>query len=79
MVLSGVLYKLQLFKAFLQIPFLWEIRAILDWTVAHTSLELFSFLKLEDIYAGLCLVRADMLYRYGRDAWLNPVAGRLLC
>ena len=44
-------------------PFLWELRAILDWTVAHTSLELFSFLKLEDIHAGLCVVRADMLYR----------------
>ena len=100
------------------IPFLWELRAILDWTVAPTpvvalhvaryvmgyarrharerhdahplllcppaaafccccesgasehchvaeqvettSLSLFEWLKLEDIYAGLCAVRADM-------------------
>ena len=83
------------------IPFLWELRAILDWTVettpltppvhtscshlsvhtscshlcAHpphhssslqvetTSLTLFAWLKVEDIYAGLCAVRADMASR----------------
>ncbi|KAL3918646.1 MAG: hypothetical protein SGPRY_005933, partial [Prymnesium sp.] len=73
-----VLYKLYLFRGFLQVPFLWEIRAILDWTVANTSLEhfysigvrllfrfpqLFSYIKLEDIHTGLCIVRANMLYR----------------
>ena len=45
------------------IPFLWELRAILDWTVETTSLTLFAWLKVEDIYAGLCAVRADMASR----------------
>ena len=50
------------------IPFLWELRAILDWTVETTSLSLFEWLKLEDVYAGLCAVRADMNSRRRRVA-----------
>ena len=34
-------------------PFLWEARAFVDWTVETTSLDIWSWMKLEDIYAGL--------------------------
>ena len=55
--------NLYLYKAYMAIPFLWEIRSIMDWTVERTSLDLTSYLQLEDVYAGLCLVRANLYWR----------------
>ena len=37
----------------MRVPFLWEARAFVDWTVETTSLDIWSWMKLEDIYAGL--------------------------
>ena len=45
---------------YMAIPFLWELRAAIDWTIETTSLDLMAYLKLEDIYGGLTAVRADM-------------------
>ena len=55
--------RMLVFKGFLLVPFLWELKAILDWTVERSSLDLFSYVKLEDIYAGLCVMRHEMNYR----------------
>mmetsp|Transcript_27676 Transcript_27676/g.84449 ORF Transcript_27676/g.84449 Transcript_27676/m.84449 type:complete len:584 (-) Transcript_27676:579-2330(-) len=44
----------------LSFPFLWEMRTTLDWSVSATSLSLFEWIKLEDIYVGLVSVRATM-------------------
>ena len=52
--------NMYLFKAYMAIPFLWELRSSIDWTIETTSLSLPAYLKLEDIYAGLTSVRADM-------------------
>ena len=49
-----------LFKVYMALPFLWELRACIDWTIESTSLDLFAYLKLEDIYVGLTAVRGDM-------------------
>ena len=57
---SGDLLNVYLFKGYMALPFLWELRTALDWTVEQTSLDLFRTLKLEDIYFGLCSVRDDM-------------------
>ena len=52
------------------LPFLWELRVVLDWTFDTTSLTLFEWLKIEDIYVGLTAVRYDMANRrsYPRGA-----------
>jgi hypothetical protein len=47
----------------MMIPLLWEIRATMDWTVERTSLDLASYLQLEDVYSGLCVVRANLYKR----------------
>ena len=38
--------KYWIFKIFLMIPFLWEFKAALDWTVDTTSLDFFSYMKV---------------------------------
>jgi len=50
-------------KAYMALPFLWELRVILDWTFDQTSLTLWDWLKIEDIYVGLTAVRYDMSTR----------------
>jgi hypothetical protein len=52
-------------------PFLWEMRTALDWTVSPTSLTLFEWFKLEDVYTGLVSVRAAMAVKRA-----HPLGGR---
>ena len=75
---SGDKLNSYLFKGYMFLPFLWELRTALDWTVEATSLSLFVSLKLEDIYIGLCTVRDDMnnrrRYARGRrQPWLDKL------
>lgn len=51
------------FKVYRAIPFLTELKAILDWTVIKTSLDLFQWIKLDDAYANLYLCKAEMAVR----------------
>lgn len=44
-------------------PFLYEIKSILDWTFTPTALSLEQWLKLEDIYKNLYIVKRDMQER----------------
>jgi len=46
-----------IYTAYRAIPFVYELRTLLDWTVTKTSLTFFEWLKLEDIYANLFLVK----------------------
>ena len=39
------------------IPFLFELRTLLDWIITDTTLTFIHWLKLEDIYANLFLVK----------------------
>jgi len=56
-------------------PLLYEMRNILDWTCASTSLYLFMWLRVEQIYSSLFLVKCNMRkfrynhvgFRWGRD------------
>ncbi|KAG2488469.1 hypothetical protein HYH03_012974 [Edaphochlamys debaryana] len=41
------------FNVFYSLPFLYEIRTLLDWTCVTTSLDWYSWLKLEDIRSSL--------------------------
>lgn len=61
------------FKIYRNVPFLYEMRAILDWTITRTSLDLFQWFKMEDAYANLYEVKCDMDIRKkrknGEDRW----------
>lgn len=52
------------FRLYRVLPFLYELRCVLDWSCTSTSLTMYDWLKLEDIYASLFLVKCDAdLYR----------------
>nr|XP_043638394.1 piezo-type mechanosensitive ion channel homolog [Erigeron canadensis] len=72
---SGVPHKSTLYRQFLTssisrvnylgyrlyraLPFLYELRCVLDWSCTTTSLTMYDWLKLEDINASLYLVKSD--------------------
>ncbi|KAK7258817.1 hypothetical protein RIF29_24404 [Crotalaria pallida] len=47
------------FRLYRAIPFLYELRCVLDWSCTTTSLTMYDWLKLEDIHASLFLVKCD--------------------
>ena len=47
------------FKIYRGIPFLFEIKTSLDWTFSTTSLDLFQWIRFEDIYANLYMAKCD--------------------
>ena len=51
-------------QVFCGLPFIYELRAVLDWSCTPTTLKLFDWLKLEDISTSLYFVACD---RYGRE------------
>ncbi|XP_020211265.1 piezo-type mechanosensitive ion channel homolog isoform X2 [Cajanus cajan] len=48
------------FRLYRAIPFLYELRCVLDWSCTTTSLTMYDWLKLEDIHASLFLVKCDV-------------------
>lgn len=42
-----------LFKFFMAVPFLFELRTIMDWMWTDTSMTIFDWLKMEDIFATI--------------------------
>jgi hypothetical protein len=53
------------------IPFLYEMRVLLDWTCARTSLKLNSWLTIEDVHRELY----DRFYDIMHSQWTNPRRG----
>ncbi|GAU96230.1 hypothetical protein RvY_07704-3 [Ramazzottius varieornatus] len=49
--------NLYLFKIFIIIPFLMELRNIMDWIWTDTSMSMAEWLKLEDIYANMFVLK----------------------
>ncbi|XP_048137346.1 piezo-type mechanosensitive ion channel homolog isoform X2 [Rhodamnia argentea] len=47
------------FRLYRALPFLYELRCVLDWSCTSTSLTMYDWLKLEDIHASLFLVKCD--------------------
>lgn len=48
-------------KSVRAIPFVYEIRTLLDWTVTRTTLTLYEWLKFEDIFSELFLVKCRIV------------------
>ncbi|XP_015749151.1 PREDICTED: piezo-type mechanosensitive ion channel component 1-like [Acropora digitifera] len=46
-----------LFQGFQAIPFLLELRSVLDWVCTDTTLTLYHWLKMEDIYANIYVLK----------------------
>nr|XP_027114534.1 piezo-type mechanosensitive ion channel homolog [Coffea arabica] len=47
------------FRLYRALPFLYELRCVLDWSCTTTSLTMYDWLKLEDIYSSLFLVKCN--------------------
>ena len=61
---SSNLFHSTFYKIFKNIPFLYELKNFIDWTFTTTSLDLWKWLKLEEIislfYINKCLVKWNM-------------------
>ena len=72
--LSSIIYK-----CYIQIPFLFELKNFIDWTFTKTSLDLWKWLKLEEIisllYLNKCYAKAEMAQRVGEK---TPVYMKIL-
>ena len=56
-------YTVQVYKVYRAIPFVFELRTILDWMCTMSSLDLDETFKLEDIYTRLYLVQCALISR----------------
>ncbi|XP_048520924.1 piezo-type mechanosensitive ion channel component isoform X8 [Dendroctonus ponderosae] len=48
-----------LFKGFMLVPFLFELRAVMDWMWTETSMGVFDWLKMEDIFSHIFLLKCS--------------------
>ena len=51
------------FRALRSLPLVHELGSILDWICTETSLDMFMWMELDDLYAFLYLTRCNMEYR----------------
>ena len=56
-----------LFKIYRAVPFLYEITSIMDWTASKTSLNLGQWMRVEDAYSNLFLVKNSMESKKNRS------------
>ncbi|XP_058187373.1 piezo-type mechanosensitive ion channel homolog isoform X4 [Rhododendron vialii] len=54
------------YRLYRALPFLYELRCVLDWSCTTTSLTMYDWLKLEDINASLYLVKCDAILNRAR-------------
>ncbi|XP_049305371.1 piezo-type mechanosensitive ion channel component isoform X3 [Bactrocera dorsalis] len=47
------------FKVYMAIPFLYELRTILDWVCTDSTMTLFDWLKMEDIFADIYFIKCS--------------------
>jgi hypothetical protein len=67
------------YKIFNAIPFLFELKLLIDWTITPTSLDLFKWIKFESIYQKLFVTHCNMKYENIRKVgeemkWYNKVS-----
>ena len=54
------LFNLILFKTYKAIPFLYELKLTIDWTITPTSLDIFKWIKFESVYDLLFMTHCTM-------------------
>ncbi|XP_050309997.1 piezo-type mechanosensitive ion channel component isoform X2 [Anthonomus grandis grandis] len=48
-----------LFKGFMLVPFLFELRSVMDWMWTETSMGVFDWLKMEDIFSHIFVLKCQ--------------------
>ncbi|XP_031343893.1 piezo-type mechanosensitive ion channel component isoform X3 [Photinus pyralis] len=62
-------FNLFMYKAFLAVPFLFELRMIMDWMWTDTSMTIFDWMKMEDIFSHIFQVKCN---RYCEEQFPQP-------
>ncbi|XP_028032233.1 piezo-type mechanosensitive ion channel component isoform X6 [Bombyx mandarina] len=57
------------FRGFMAVPFVFELRTLMDWIWTDTSMTLMDWLKMEDIFASVFLLKCS---RYVEDEFPQP-------
>lgn len=57
------------FRSFMAIPFVFELRTLMDWMWTDTSMTLMDWLKMEDVFANVFLLKCS---RYVEDEFPSP-------
>nr|CAI5853651.1 unnamed protein product [Callosobruchus analis] len=57
------------FKGFMLVPFLFELRTCMDWMWTETSMTVFDWIKMEDIFAHIFLLKCQ---RHAEDEFPQP-------
>ncbi|XP_074025276.1 piezo type mechanosensitive ion channel component isoform X1 [Leptinotarsa decemlineata] len=58
-----------LFRGFMLVPFLFELRTCMDWMWTETSMTIFDWIKMEDIYSHIFLLKCS---RHVEDEYPQP-------
>lgn len=53
-----------LFKGFLVVPFLFELRTVMDWMWTDTSMSIFDWIKMEDIFQNIYMLKVSVWRRF---------------
>jgi hypothetical protein len=67
-----------LFKIYLNLPFVFEMKSVWDWTNTTTSLDVFMWLQVEEIYAQLFTNKCNIQYRRDDNVVLTGKASQPL-
>lgn len=63
-------YSSSIYRAYLAIPFIFELRSIIDWTFTKTALSVFQWIKLAqvqaDMYVAKCVNKDYMRHKLGK-------------
>lgn len=54
-------YSNFIFYRFMAVPFLFELRTLMDWIWTDTSMTLMDWLKMEDIFASVYLLKVNKI------------------
>lgn len=58
-----------LFKGFMMVPFLFELRTVMDWMWTDTSMTIFDWIKMEDIFAHVFQLKVRKRSKYLHHHW----------
>uniref|UniRef100_A0A915E1L6 Piezo non-specific cation channel R-Ras-binding domain-containing protein n=1 Tax=Ditylenchus dipsaci TaxID=166011 RepID=A0A915E1L6_9BILA len=72
------LINMVLFKAFMIVPFLFELRTAIDWTWTDTSMPLFDYFNMENFYAVIYNLKCARTYEQNFPAPRGVAKGSLV-
>ena len=55
---------------FMVVPFLFELRAVMDWIWTDTSMTVMDWFKMEDIFANIYQIKVSISFNH---FWINII------